>query len=82
MYSSYCKKKNRHAKFLYATHLSPPSWLKRFNIFKNLFLSEYLKKGILGAFKYLASTFYLFVLINYVDALINYIFIFAQSVKI
>ena len=55
------KKKNCHAKFLYATHLSAPTWLKWFNIFLNLFLSEYLKKGILGAFKYLASTFYLFV---------------------
>ena len=29
--------------------------------FFNLFLSESSKKGILGAFKYLASTFYLFV---------------------
>ena len=40
------KKKNWHAKFLYATHLSVLTWLKWFKIFRNLFLSEYfLKKG-------------------------------------
>ena len=55
------KKNNWNAKFLYAIHLSAPTWLKRFNIFLNLFLSAYSKKGFLGAFKYLASTFYLFV---------------------
>ena len=35
------KKKNWHAKFLYATHVSAPTWLKWFNIYYNLFLSEY-----------------------------------------
>ena len=44
------KKKNWHAKYLYAIHLSVPTWLKRFNIFKNLFLSEYFKKGDFGGF--------------------------------
>ena len=44
------KKKNWHAKFLYATHLSAPTWLKWFNIFLNLFLSEYLKRRDFGGF--------------------------------
>ena len=44
MYSSCCEKKNWPAKFLYANHLSAPTWPKWFNIFWNLFLSEYLKK--------------------------------------
>ena len=44
------KKKNWHAKFLYATHLSAPTWLKWFNIFKNLFLLEYLQKRDFGGF--------------------------------
>ena len=36
--------------------------MKWFNFFKNLFLSDSIFfNGILGAFKYLASTFYLFV---------------------
>ena len=39
------KKKNRHAKFLYNTHLiSAPTWLKWFNLFKNSFLSESISK--------------------------------------
>ena len=38
------KKKNWHAKCLYATHLTAPTWLKWFNILKNLVLSVYLKK--------------------------------------
>ena len=43
------KKKNCHAKFSYATHLNAPTWLRWFNIFKNLFLPEYLKKkGLWG----------------------------------
>ena len=40
------KKKNWYAKFLYATHLNAPTWLKWFKIFKNLFLLEYLKKKV------------------------------------
>ena len=40
MYSNYCKGNNWHAKFSTATHLIAPTWLKWFNIFRNLFLSE------------------------------------------
>ena len=37
-------KKNYHAKFLYTTHLiSAPTWLKWFNFFLNLILSEGIK---------------------------------------
>ena len=57
MYSSYCTKKNWYAKFLYATHLSAPTWLKRLNILKDLFLSEYLKKKDFGGFQVLGVHF-------------------------
>ena len=51
MYSSYCKKKEL-ARQVLVRYLSKCSYLAQM-VFK--------KKGILGAFKYLASTFYLFV---------------------
>ena len=44
------KKKNWHAKFLYATQLIAPTWLKWFNRFWNLFLSERSEKRDFGGF--------------------------------
>ena len=89
MYSIYCKEKNWYAKFLSATDLSASTWLNWFNIFRNLFYQRVFKrKGILEAFKYLASTFYHFVkkrvFVRYTqhDLTIKVCFIFYENIGI
>ena len=58
----YCKKKDCHAKFFpLLIAVLPLDSNDSIIFFKNQFLSESIKKEILGAFKYLASTFHFFV---------------------
>ena len=48
MYSSYCKVNNWHAKFLYATYLSAPTWLKWWTFLEIYFLPRVFKKKGFG----------------------------------